>query len=92
MALNRRELLKWMGGAGTALALSRFVKAQVAKGGNYQGTWESLQGYRIPDWFRDAKFGIWSHWGPQSAIEDGDWYDTTWKHTAIPRRSATRIW
>jgi alpha-L-fucosidase len=26
------------------------------------------------DWFRDAKFGIWSHWGPQSAIEDGDWY------------------
>ena len=74
MALNRRELLKWMGGAGTALALSRFVKAQVAKGGNYQGTWESLQGYRIPDWFRDAKFGIWSHWGPQSAIEDGDWY------------------
>ena len=30
--------------------------------------------YQIPDWFRDAKFGIWSHWGPQSAIEDGDWY------------------
>ena len=37
-------------------------------------TRESLQAYKIPDWFRDAKFGIWAHWGPQSAIEDGDWY------------------
>ena len=37
-------------------------------------TRDSLQAYQIPDWFRDAKFGIWSHWGPQSAIEDGDWY------------------
>jgi hypothetical protein len=25
-------------------------------------------------WFRDAKFGIWAHWGPQSAPEQGDWY------------------
>ena len=35
---------------------------------------ESLKQYRIPEWFRDAKFGIWAHWGPQSAVEDGDWY------------------
>jgi len=34
----------------------------------------SLRKYQIPDWFRDAKFGIWAHWGPQSAIEYGDWY------------------
>jgi alpha-L-fucosidase len=75
MALNRRELLQWMGGAGSALALSRFIKAQAAaQGGNFLPTRVSLQSYRIPDWFRDAKFGIWSHWGPQSAIEDGDWY------------------
>ena len=40
----------------------------------FAGTRESLRAYRIPEWFRDAKFGIWSHWGPQSAIEDGDWY------------------
>ena len=26
----------------------------------------SLAQYRYPDWFRDAKFGIWAHWGPQS--------------------------
>jgi alpha-L-fucosidase len=33
-----------------------------------------LSKYEIPEWFRDAKFGIWAHWGPQSAIEAGDWY------------------
>jgi len=71
MALNRRELLQWMGGACSALALSRYATGQR---GNFLGTRSSLQAYRIPDWFRDAKFGIWSHWGPQSAIEEGDWY------------------
>lgn len=40
----------------------------------FEGTRESLKNYEIPDWFRDAKFGIWAHWGPQSAIEAGDWY------------------
>jgi alpha-L-fucosidase len=71
MALNRRDLLKSLGGACSTVALSKYVKAQ-AKG--FEGTRESLQSYQIPNWFRDAKFGIWSHWGPQSAIEDGDWY------------------
>ncbi|MCF0203598.1 MAG: alpha-L-fucosidase, partial [Bacteroidaceae bacterium] len=27
-----------------------------------------------PEWFKDAKFGIWAHWGPQCLAEDGDWY------------------
>ncbi|HEY1150875.1 MAG TPA: alpha-L-fucosidase [Pseudoduganella sp.] len=34
----------------------------------------SLSKYGTPDWFRDAKFGIWSHWGPQSVPRAGDWY------------------
>ncbi|MDB5136512.1 MAG: glycoside hydrolase [Mucilaginibacter sp.] len=42
--------------------------------GPFKGTRESLRNYIIPEWFRDAKFGIWAHWGPQSAIEAGDWY------------------
>jgi alpha-L-fucosidase len=75
MGVNRRELLQWLGSSFSALALSRFVKAQTAPSStNFLATRASLEGYRIPDWFRDAKFGIWSHWGPQSAIEDGDWY------------------
>jgi len=77
MALNRRELLQWMGGACSALAISRFARSQAAQGNNFLPTRSSLQGYRVPDWFRDAKFGIWAHWGPQSAIEFGDWYART---------------
>jgi alpha-L-fucosidase len=43
--------------------------------GPFQPTWESLAAnYQIPDWYRDAKFGIWAHWGPQCQPEMGDWY------------------
>jgi alpha-L-fucosidase len=43
--------------------------------GPYEATWESLsQNGQAPDWFRDAKFGIWAHWGPQCQPEQGDWY------------------
>jgi len=42
--------------------------------GPFQPTMESLKGYTYPDWFRDAKFGIWAHWGPQSVPMEGDWY------------------
>ena len=42
--------------------------------GKFEPTWESLSQYQAPDWFRDAKFGIWAHWGPQCEPEQGDWY------------------
>ena len=42
--------------------------------GKFQPTWVSLQQYQVPEWFRDAKFGIWAHWGPQCEPEDSDWY------------------
>ncbi len=42
--------------------------------GPYQPTWDSLQQYDAPEWYRDAKFGIWAHWSPQCVPEDGDWY------------------
>jgi alpha-L-fucosidase len=43
--------------------------------GPFQPTWESLAaGYKCPDWFRDAKFGIWAHWTAQCVPEQGDWY------------------
>lgn len=29
----------------------------------FEPTWDSLRQYRVPDWFRDAKFGIFIHWG-----------------------------
>ncbi len=42
--------------------------------GKFEAAFESLREYRCPDWFRDVKFGIWSHWGPQSVPMAGDWY------------------
>jgi alpha-L-fucosidase len=50
--------------------------ASAALAGPARGTdWASLaSGFRVPDWFRDAKFGIWAHWGPQCVAEAGDWY------------------
>jgi alpha-L-fucosidase len=42
--------------------------------GPFNSSVASLETYRTPDWFRDAKFGIWSHWGPQAVAGQGDWY------------------
>ena len=44
--------------------------------GPFEPTWESIEkNYPgAPAWLRDAKFGIWVHFGPQSAGESGDWY------------------
>ena len=42
--------------------------------GPYQPTWDSLLQYEAPEWYRDAKFGVWAHWSPQCVPEAGDWY------------------
>ena len=41
--------------------------------GKFEPNWESLRQYEVPEWFRDAKFGIWAHWGPQCVEGSGDW-------------------
>ena len=41
--------------------------------GQFQPTWESLTNYKVPEWFRNVKFGIWAHWGPQCVEGSGDW-------------------
>jgi len=40
--------------------------------GTYGNDWESLSQWECPEWFKDAKFGIWAHWGPQCQAEYGD--------------------
>jgi alpha-L-fucosidase len=48
-------------------------------------TWSGLaDAYEYPEWFRDAKFGIWSHWGPQCVPEFGDWYGRLMYHQGLP--------
>ncbi len=46
----------------------------LAGDGPYKPTWDSLLEYEAPEWYRDAKFGIWAHWSPQCVPEAGDWY------------------
>ncbi len=58
----------------SALAQEQPVVAPEIAAGPFAPTAESLRQYQTPDWFRDAKFGIWSHWGPQSVPRQGDWY------------------
>ena len=70
---TRRQALKMLGVATAAFA-TQSALAQTVSSGTFSATLESLRNYTIPDWFADAKFGIWSHWGPQSAVGDGDWY------------------
>lgn len=50
------------------------LNLNVAKG-KFNATEESLKQYQCPEWFRDAKFGIWSHWGAVSVPGYvGNWY------------------
>jgi len=59
--------------AAPALASQSFFKGNILAG-PFEPSWESLKAYHCPDWFRDAKFGIWAHWSPQCVPEAGDWY------------------
>ncbi len=48
---------------------------QAAHEGPFQPNWESLRNYKIPDWYQDAKFGIFIHWGVYSVPAFGsEWY------------------
>ena len=58
----------------TALAQTNSLQLPPIAAGPFKADWNSLTNYQTPEWFRDEKFGIWAHWGPQSAAEDGDWY------------------
>ncbi len=77
--MNRRSFLLCgactfaLSSAGKALADSPFFQGKVPHG-PFLPFWESSKSYRCPEWFRDAKFGIWAHWSPQCVPEQGDWY------------------
>ena len=39
----------------------------------FKPTVESLLDYECPTWFKEAKFGIYIHWGVYSVVEMGEW-------------------
>ena len=68
---SRRSFLQASSAGAAALGLPQAHAASAS----FAPTWDSLvEGYRTPDWFRDAKFGIWAHWSAQCVPEMGDWY------------------
>jgi alpha-L-fucosidase len=79
MKTSRKNFTVWLLGL---LLTATFAQADpaamlklppIAKG-PFTADWNSLTNYQTPEWFRDAKFGIWAHWGPQCEPEHGDWY------------------
>ena len=48
---------------------------QVITNGPFQASWDSLKHYTVPDWYQDAKFGIFIHWGLYSVPAfSNEWY------------------
>lgn len=48
---------------------------EVIAGGPFDATWESLARYEPPTWYRNAKFGIFIHWGVYSVpAYENEWY------------------
>ncbi len=48
---------------------------KVIANGKFKNTWESLSAYRVPEWYKNAKFGIFIHWGIYSVPAFGsEWY------------------
>ncbi|MBV9851245.1 MAG: alpha-L-fucosidase [Armatimonadetes bacterium] len=77
MSLSRRRFLKKSAAVAAGLALPGWqppAEAATDAGGHFRPDWDSLAQYQCPEWFRDAKFGIWAHWTAQCVPEQGDWY------------------
>jgi len=76
--MKRRTLIKGIALSLSSLYLSKSYAGQLLNApyaaGLFKPTWDSLSQYKTPEWFRDAKFGMWAHWGPQCQPEFGDWY------------------
>jgi alpha-L-fucosidase len=69
--MTRRSALLALGAAGTAAA---------------QGYQPSESNLRAREWFRDAKFGLFVHWGVYSVLGDGEWVMNNKKMTIAEYR------
>jgi alpha-L-fucosidase len=76
MKLNQIKFVALLLGVSlvSAVAQTNSLQLPPIASGPFKADWNSLTNYSTPEWFRDAKFGIWAHWGPQCEPEHGDWY------------------
>jgi alpha-L-fucosidase len=74
VAVNLDKIIVGDGNLGLPPDIWNLPSLPVAAG-PYSSEWKAISRlYVTPEWWRDAKFGAWSHWDPQSMPEDGDWY------------------
>ena len=77
--MMKRLFLTAIGSCAILLASAQTYKVPVTEThehmqkGQYEPTWTSLETHQTPEWFRNAKFGIWAHWGAQCVEGSGDW-------------------
>jgi alpha-L-fucosidase len=57
--INRRQFNSGI----VQLSLAAGARSMFAEGLKYGPTWPSLEAHKVPDWFQDAKLGIFIHWG-----------------------------
>ena len=70
-SFTRRTFLQAAAAATATLGSTGFFRARPA----YEPTWDSLAKHPVPDWFADAKFGIFFHWGIYTVPAfDSEWY------------------
>ncbi len=74
MNATSRFLIRRPAAALLALLLGAAAPALAQSGGPYRPTTESLRKHRVPQWFEDAKFGIFIHWGPYAVPAYHEWY------------------
>jgi alpha-L-fucosidase len=65
---DRRTVEDWSS-RGTNGFSPAFAHQPPIAAGPFQPNYESLKAYKCPQWYQDAKFGIWAHWGPQGVPE-----------------------
>lgn len=52
----------------------------------YDPTWESLDKRPLPEWYDDAKIGIFIHWGVYSVPSLGtEWFWINWEGSKVPK-------
>ena len=91
MELTRRQMFAAMGVS--AIAARGWAADLPIAQGKFKPNDEALKQYQCPDWFRDVKFGMWSHWGPQAVPRQGDWYaKRLYQHDAPARRGGSGTW
>ena len=69
----------------TSLLQSSCVKSHL-ENSSYKPTWESLDSRPLPEWFDEAKIGIFVHWGVFSVpaltgSTSAEWFWTDWENS-----------